>query len=226
MKITAEPRSDQWNADDFVGGPRTFTVAGVKVGAAEQKYDIELVEGQGRAWRPPLTVLRLLIAAWGDEAAEWTGRRVTLYRDESVRFGSDQVGGIRVSHVSHLPDGKAMTVKLTTTRGRRAPVTVKPLPDSAPTTASVSDDTLAELTSMFRRKGIPEDKWLAGANHYTRGAATALDVLTEEQARTVLGELRKRPDAEPASPEDDIAEHEAALNREAQEQAAMFGDEQ
>ena len=37
MKITAEPRSDQWNADDFIGGPRTFTVAGVKVGKAEQK---------------------------------------------------------------------------------------------------------------------------------------------------------------------------------------------
>lgn len=37
MKITAEPRSDQWNADDFVGGARVFTIAGVKVGAAEQK---------------------------------------------------------------------------------------------------------------------------------------------------------------------------------------------
>jgi hypothetical protein len=127
VKITAEPRSDQWNADDFVGGPRTFTIAGVKVGAAEQKYDIELVEGQNRAWRPPLTVLRLLVAAWGDEAADWVGRRVTLYRDDSIRFGRDVLGGIRVSHLSDLPDGKTFSVLLTVSRGKRATFTVDPL---------------------------------------------------------------------------------------------------
>ena len=125
MKITAEPRSDQWNADDFVGGPRTFTVAGVKVGAAEQKYDVELVEGEGRVWRPPLTVLRLLIAAWGDDATVWVGRRVTLYRDPAIKFGRDAVGGIRVSHLSHID--KPLTVALTETRGKRAAHTVQPL---------------------------------------------------------------------------------------------------
>lgn len=128
MIITAEPRSDQWNADDFIGGPITFTIAGVKVGTAEQKYDIELVEGGGRAWRPPLTMLRLLIAAWGKDSTAWKGRRVTLYRDESVRFGSDAVGGIRISHLSHLPGDKTLTVKLTSTRGRKAVHTVDPLP--------------------------------------------------------------------------------------------------
>jgi hypothetical protein len=128
VKITAEPRSDQWNADDFVGGPRTFTIAGVTVGKAEQKYDIELVEGEGRAWRPPLTMLRLLMSAWGDEAAVWVGRRVTLYRDPSVRFGSDAVGGIRISHMSDLPTGdKPFTDRFTERRGKKGPVTVEPL---------------------------------------------------------------------------------------------------
>lgn len=143
MKITAEPRSDQWNADDFIGGPRVFTIASVKPGTAEQKYDIELAEGQGRAWRPPLTVLRLLIAAWGDEASQWTGRRVELYRDESIRFGSDAVGGIRVSHMSDLPTGdKPFTVKLTSTRGRRASHTVEPLPDIQPLPPITDDDAV------------------------------------------------------------------------------------
>lgn len=132
MKITAEPRSDQWNADDFVGSPRVFTIAGVKPGKAEQKYDIELVEGQGRVWRPPLTMLRLLIAAWGDEASEWLGRRVMLYNDRSVRFGSDAVGGIRISHMSDLPDNKPFEVKLTSSRGKRTTVRVQPLPDTPP----------------------------------------------------------------------------------------------
>lgn len=133
-KVTAEPRSDQWNSDDFIGGPKTFTIASVKVGTAEQKYDIELVEGGGRCWRPPLTMLRLLIAAWTDEAAIWKGRRVTLYRDESIRFGPETVGGIRVSHMSHLPGNKTFTARLTSSRGRKTPYTVEPLPDAPLTT--------------------------------------------------------------------------------------------
>src|SRR5690606_35727073 len=92
MKITTEPRSDQWNADDLIGGPRTVTVIGVRVGTAEQKYDI-LLNGEERVWRPPLTVLRLLVAGWGEDAGQWEGRRVTLYRDDSIRFGKDAVGG-------------------------------------------------------------------------------------------------------------------------------------
>ena len=127
MKITAEPRSDQWNADDFVGGPRTFTIAGVKVGAAEQKYDIQLVEGEGRVWRPPLSMLRALLTAWGDDAAVWVGRRVTLYKDPNVRFGKDQPGGIRISHFSDIE--KPLTVSLTVSRGKRQNFTFQPLPD-------------------------------------------------------------------------------------------------
>lgn len=132
MRITTEPRSDQWNADDFIGGPRDFTIAGVKVGAAEQKYDIELVEGEGRSWRPPLTVLRLLVAAWGSDATTWVGRRVRLYRDPEVSFGRDKTGGIRVSHMSDLPNGKPLTEKLTVSRGKRANFTIEPLPDLSP----------------------------------------------------------------------------------------------
>ena len=130
MKITAEPRSDQWNADDFVGGPRTFTIAGVKPGAAEQKYDIELVEGEGRVWRPPVTMLRVLIAAWGDEAADWVGRRATLYLDPNVRFGKEATGGIRISHLSHITEPKKLA--LTVTRGKKATFTVQPLTEPAP----------------------------------------------------------------------------------------------
>lgn len=201
MKITAEPRSDQWNADDFVGSPRTFTIAGVQVGKAEQKYDIELVEGQGRAWRPPLTMLRLLIAAWGDEAATWVGRKVTLYRDPSVRFGSDQVGGIRVSHMSDLPGGKPFEVMLTSTRGRRTKVRVEPLRETAPTqqpapsAPAVSDETLADLVHTFNTKGIPEDKWVEWASWAIKVHLRDLDALTDNQARAVLAELDKRPDA-------------------------------
>ena len=177
MKITAEPRSDQWNADDFVGGARTFTIAGVKVGKAEQKYDIELVEGEGRAWRPPLTMLRLLIAAWGDEAQQWVGRRVTLYRDESIRFGPEAVGGIRVSHMSDLPGGKAFEVRLTSSRGKRATVHVEPLSDDAPTATPETDGGTISATQskkMFAQFGE------LGIKDRDLGLAYMTDVLGRE----------------------------------------------
>lgn len=138
MKITAEPRSDQWNADDFLGGARTFTIAGVKDGTAEQKYDIAL-EGETRAWRPPLGMLRVLMEAWGDDSDVWVGRRATLYRDNTVRFGKDVLGGIRISHLSHIE--KPMNFKVTTARSKRETYTVQPLPTEAP---APSRDWLAE----------------------------------------------------------------------------------
>ena len=146
MKITAEPRSDQWNADDFVGGPRTFTIAGVKEGAAEQKYDIQL-EGEDRVWRPPLTMLRVLLAVWGDESADWVGRRVQLFQDPSVSFGRDAVGGIRIAAMSHLDAPRNM--KLTTTRGKRATYTVQPLKDAPKPDTAIPADVVSNTAKAL-----------------------------------------------------------------------------
>lgn len=156
MKITAEPRSDQWNADDFINGKaKVFTIADVTHGKAEQKYDIVLAEGEGRVWRPPPTVLRILMDAWGDESDEWIGRRVALYREASVTFGKEKPGGIRISHMSDLPGGKPFEHAATVSRGRKQTVVIKPLADAPPAPPPIADDdavdfarAIAESTSM------------------------------------------------------------------------------
>lgn len=156
MKITAEPRSDQWNADDFISSHHDFIIDHVDHGTAEQKYDIHFV-GEKRVWRPPLTVLRLLMKAWGDDGKEWAGHAVRLYRDDTVSFGRDRVGGIRVSHASHLPDGKALTVQLTESRGKRARHTLEPMPVPGPAAPEPTAEEVAactdrdELRDMYRR---------------------------------------------------------------------------
>ena len=127
MKVTIEKKTDQLNYEDFLGGhTRTVTIAGVVKGTKEQQYDIQ-IEGDQRVWRPAVTVLKLLVEAWGDDATVWVGLRATLYGDPEVTFGRDKVGGIRVSHLSHI-DGP-VTANLTVTRGKREKFTVQPLPE-------------------------------------------------------------------------------------------------
>lgn len=145
LRITIEKKTDQLNFEDFLGGiTRTVTIAGVKKGTREQQYDIA-IEGDDRVWRPAVTVLKLLVEAWGDDAKEWVGRRATLYGDPSITFGRDRVGGIRVSHLSHLPEGKPLSVMLTETRGKRKKHTVEPLPNDAPTAPATATLTDAEI---------------------------------------------------------------------------------
>lgn len=144
MKINTAPRSDQWNADDFIGGiSRTFTITDVQKGTADgARHDIHLAEGGGRVWRPPVTLLRLMAEAWGDESDEWIGKRVTLYKDPNVRYGADTPGGIRISHMSDLPGGRPLSVRLTKTRGHKQVFTVEPLPDLP---ASISAEQVADF---------------------------------------------------------------------------------
>ena len=126
------PRSDQLNADDLISGPVTVTIHEVVPGAAEQPVDVRLVEFPGRAYRPSKSMRRVMVMAWGVDASTYAGHRLTLYRNPEITFGKDKVGGIEISHLSHLE--KPLTVALTATRGKRKSFSVKPLP-VAPTLA-------------------------------------------------------------------------------------------
>lgn len=131
---TVEPKSDQQNFDDYIAGPRTVTITEVKVVGGEQPVELHLVEYPGRPFKPGKSMRRVLIQAWGTKAGEWAGRKLTLYGDPDVKFGGQKVGGIRISHLSHI-DGP-VEVSLTVTRGKRAPFIVQPL---------TTRDWLAEL---------------------------------------------------------------------------------
>lgn len=123
----AQPRSDQLNADDLIGGPQLVTITEVRRGNSEQPVEIVTNEfGPGRPYKPGKSMIRVLIAAWGRDASVYTGRRLMLYRDADIRFGKDIVGGIRISAMSDIDS--RLTLALTVTRGRRAPFTVDPLP--------------------------------------------------------------------------------------------------
>ncbi|TWS21726.1 hypothetical protein FK268_23105 [Tsukamurella sputi] len=127
LAAAAAPRSDQLNADDLIGGPRTVTITEVRRGNSEQPVEIVTEEfGPSRPYKPGKSMIRVLLATWGPEASTYTGRKLMLYRDPEITFGRDKVGGIRISAMSHID--KRMSIPLTVTRGRRAPFVVEPLP--------------------------------------------------------------------------------------------------
>ena len=124
------PKSDQLNADDLISGPVTVTVQEVVQGTSEQPVDVRLVEFPGRAYRPSKSTRRVMVMAWGAEASTYAGRRITLFRNPEITFGRDKVGGIEISHLSHIE--KPLTVALTATRGKRKNFTAQPLPAEVP----------------------------------------------------------------------------------------------
>ena len=140
---TLAPKSDQLDAVDLLGGPRTFTIAEVTRGNDEQPVQIRLAEFP-RVWRPGKSMRRVLAACWGPKAEAWTGRRVTLYCDPAVKFGGEAVGGTRISHLSHIDGPKK--VPLLVTKGRSAVFTVQPLKDAPPPPAAMSVEDVAATT--------------------------------------------------------------------------------
>lgn len=125
---TLAPNSDQLDAVDLLGSPpRIFTVEKVSRGNAEQPVNLHLAEFP-RVWRPGKSMRRVLAACWGKDASQWVGRQVELYCDETVRFGGEQVGGTRISRLSHIDGPKS--VPIIVKRGKSAGYKVDPLPDA------------------------------------------------------------------------------------------------
>ena len=127
---TIAPRSDQLNSDDLITGAVTVTITEVRAGNPEQPVEVHLNEFPGRPYKPSKSMRRVMVQAWGPDASQYAGRRLTLFRNPDITFGRDKVGGIEISHMSDLP--KRLTVSLMVTRGKRKPFTVEPLKEAAP----------------------------------------------------------------------------------------------
>lgn len=154
MKITAEARSDQWNADDFIGGPRVFTIEDVYEGKATQKYDIKLA-GEKKVWRPPLTVIRIILAAWGDESDLWKGRQVLLFHDPEVIYGGKKVGGIRIQAMTHID--RPITVTTQKRRGEKQEHLIQPLKaqqQAATPLSPVSDEQIQAAGTVDQLRAL------------------------------------------------------------------------
>jgi hypothetical protein len=174
LSPTIVPKSDQLNADDLITGPITIKVVAVK-GSADPQQPVAIhYEGDnGKPYKPCKSMRRLLVAIWGANGGEYVGRSITLHLDPAVMFGGIAVGGIRISHLSHIDGPK--TIALTASKTSRKPFTVKPLTVAAP----AQIDTAPALAAIAQAENIDAlgKVWagLSGAVKTADGVAEAKD---------------------------------------------------
>jgi hypothetical protein len=165
MLKTIIPKSDQLNADDLIGGKSlTIKITGASIAMGDQPVALSYEGDGGKPYKPGKSMRRVLVNAWGPDANVYIGRYLTLYRDEKVKFGGIDVGGIRISHMSHIPE--SMTMALTVTKAQRKPFTVQPLnmhtaPAAAPAVSQEAKiDPVALKAEALKKAEAGKEKFI------------------------------------------------------------------
>lgn len=203
-----EAKSDQLNADDLIGGPRTITITRVTQGnSPEQPVNVYFEGDDGKPFRPCKSMRRVMVAVWGADAKNYVGRSMTLYRDPKVKFGGMEVGGLRISHMTHIDD--ARTLALQVTKGKKAGYRVEPLQDT-PTKANPAQkwsstfietvgntDTIDDLDALAKKHAgrLDElhDKHAGLWEQCNNAIARRRDELSPDTGRDTLDDIPARP---------------------------------
>lgn len=152
MLQTIVPRSDQLNADDLIGQTLTIKVTEVRFKAGDdQPVSIHFDGDNGKPYKPCKSMRRVLVQAWGPDANKYIGRSMSIYRDPKVLWGGQAVGGIRITHLSHIE--APITMALTATRGSRKAYTVDVLAitasDSGSRAPTIAEYEQCDSTAAF-----------------------------------------------------------------------------
>jgi len=182
LRDTIVPKSDQINAEQLLGGPLTITVTGVSRGTADQPVVVNYMDDGARPYKPCKSMRKLLIFAWGEDGSQWVGRSMTLYNKQDVKWGGVAVGGIRISHMSHIE--RDIALSLTATKGKKEPYTVKRLAEPVrAASAPVSDDYEAERAELRKVTDQGLEAFKAAWNALTPAARKGIgSAFRDEQA--------------------------------------------
>lgn len=153
MSRVITPKSDQLNSDDLLTGPKTIKITGVTIkGGQDQPISIHYEGDNGKPYKACKSMCRVMVAAWGADSSKYAGRSMTLYNDPKVRWAGMEVGGIRISHMSHIEN--TLTMALTVTKGNKKPYVIKPLqvsnkPEEKPIAKPSVEGTVDAISEIF-----------------------------------------------------------------------------
>lgn len=162
LRETIKAKSDQLNADDLMGGPITITISRLEAGPIDQPLFIHADNLQGRPYKPSKAMRRVLSAMWGMgdnyDGAHWVGRSLVLYRDASVVWAGKAVGGVRISHATHIE--KPIEFMIAISRGKKEAHKVFPL-----VVQSAFEQHRDNLTEQIKAGGSKEE-WINFLNSH------------------------------------------------------------
>jgi hypothetical protein len=198
MSATVAPKSDQMNADDLISGPRTIRIDRVSgSGNPDQPVNVHFDGDNGKPFRPCKSMRRVMISAWGADASEYVGRSMTLFRDPKVAFGGMEVGGIRISHMSHIE--RDMTMALTVTKAKRAPFVVRRLadaPDKAAAGAASLVQRIQAAPDMAALEAITADDGVTKQRAWMAKHRPELAGQVNDAVAAALGRCEREPGEE------------------------------
>lgn len=196
LSKTIIAKSDQLNSDDLMGGAITVKIRDVtQSGAKEQPICIYYEGDDNKPYKPCKSMLRVLVAAWGVNGKLYNGRMLRLYRDEKVKWAGQEVGGIRISHMSDID--KPLKLALTAAKGSKKLYTVEPLnADSKPTKKEITleqaeelitnaaNEGLKSLTEAWKKLSADQQKQLANKKDELKVIASAVDDIEKVEITT------------------------------------------
>lgn len=197
MRAAIAPKSDQLNTDDLISGPRTIRIRDVKIAPGEQPVSIFFDGDDGKPWKPCKSMSRVLVAAWGPDASKYIGRSATLYRDPGVKWAGMAIGGIRVSHLSHME--RDMAIALTETRGKKSPFTVRlmqpqgasePKPQQSKR-GGAEEWVRKQVLAIAKAESVEALESLVTADGFTK-ARSKLETEDQELAKTLSEAIERR----------------------------------
>lgn len=123
-------KTDRLNYEHFLYGPRTFIIAkwGKRKEQGADKLCLVMDGEESTPFMPCQGMIKCLISedGWGDDLNSWIGKSITLFGDSSVKFGKQEIGGVRISHISGI--SKPYETKISERRGVRIDYEIKQLP--------------------------------------------------------------------------------------------------
>lgn len=148
LRNTIIPKSDQLNSDHLIGGAKTIKIRDIKIIDSEtQPVSIFFDGDNNKPYKPSKGMRRVLVGIWGADASAFIGRSLTLYRDDDVKFGGVEVGGIRISHASHID--KPTRILETVSKGKRRPITINPIKKPVITDIAKAKEAIAKGEYTF-----------------------------------------------------------------------------
>jgi len=148
---TTKAKSDQINADDLLSNGITIKITKVDINTNDAQSGVIHYEGEnGKPYKPCKSMRRVIEYKWGSDEAAFAGRSMTLVRDPSVKWAGEEVGGIRISHMSHMSNDDRFM--LTYSKNVKRPYKVEHL--KTPQAQMKTEKTQPEIA-------ISEADWLA-----------------------------------------------------------------